>query len=289
MKDMKLIMENFNKFLAEQVDYDKAQKLINSNTFLRDVVKLEATADNMIEGGNYVLFYSPDSLKHIKNRHMDADAPGSLFKDDIDLKDTIKNLLSKEPSETGDRVKWLGVEVDEEVGKMGVEKANPEKVSAMKDYTMPGERQENVKITAGERKPTKKMTLVTGNVGKLDGKQIISLITAFPGSTEIDGVEMPMDRNNYAEKGFYFVLPEDSPLLADEKSEEERLYTDNWKNALEDEDDKEKLNPNENPYGKEIQFAHSQLRSLLNKNKNPSEDEIIKAIQDGWDEARYEA
>ena len=76
---MKLIMENFNKFLAEQVDYDKAQDLIDSNTFLRDVVKLKATAGNMIDSDKYVLFYSPDSLKHIKNRHMDANAPGSLF------------------------------------------------------------------------------------------------------------------------------------------------------------------------------------------------------------------
>ena len=74
----------------------------------------------------------------------------------------------------------------------------------------------------------------------------------------------------------------------DDYQKAERLYTDNWENALEDEDDKEELNPNKNPYGKEIQFAHSQLRSLLNKNKNPSEDEIIIAIQDGWEEGRRE-
>jgi hypothetical protein len=226
---MKLIMENFNKFLAEQVDYDKAQDLIDSNTFLRDVVKLKATAGNMIDSDKYVLFYSPDSLKHIKNRHMDANAPGSLFNDGIDLKSAIQSLLDKDPSETGDRVKWLGVEVDEEVGKMGVEKASPEEVSAMKDYEMPHPpedqkhkdwKPEFIKIKGGERKPTKKMTLITGNVGKLDGKQIISLITAFPGSTKIDGVELPNSRNDYAKEGFYFVLPEDSPLLAGEESKE---------------------------------------------------------------------
>ena len=74
----------------------------------------------------------------------------------------------------------------------------------------------------------------------------------------------------------------------DDYQKAERLYTDNWENALEDEDDKEELDPNENPHGKEIQFAHSNLRNLLNKNKDPSEEEIKKAIQDGWDEARYE-
>ena len=74
----------------------------------------------------------------------------------------------------------------------------------------------------------------------------------------------------------------------DDYQKAERLYTDNWEKALEDEDDDEELDPKKNPYGKEIQFAHSSLRNLLNKNKDPSEDEIKKAIQDGWDEGRYE-
>ena len=76
----------------------------------------------------------------------------------------------------------------------------------------------------------------------------------------------------------------------DDYQKAERLYTNNWKEALEGEpiEDNEELDPNENLYGKEIQFAHSSLRNLLNKNKDPSEDEIIKAIQDGWDEGRYE-
>ncbi|NBR40393.1 MAG: ATP-binding cassette domain-containing protein [Alphaproteobacteria bacterium] len=69
----------------------------------------------------------------------------------------------------------------------------------MKTYEMPhppeDEKHEDwepefIKIKGGERKPTKKMTLITGYVGELDGKQIVSLITAFPGSTKIDGVEI---------------------------------------------------------------------------------------------------
>ena len=238
---MKLIMENFNKFLAEQVDFDKAQDLINSNAFLRDVVKLEARDDNMIQGGDYVLFYSPASLKHIVERHKDPNAPGSLFYGDIkkSIQSTLENNSPNELTDkknnrvkkpvVGGRVKWLGMEANEEVGKMGVEKASPEEVSAMKTYEMPhppeDEKHEDwepefIKIKGGERKPTKKMTLITGYVGKLDGKQIVSLITAFPGSTKIDGVELPHNRNDYAKEGFYFVLPEDSPLLAGEESKE---------------------------------------------------------------------
>jgi len=216
MKSMKLIMENFNKFLAEQVDLDKAQELIDANPYLKG--KLQASEDNMIDSDKYVLFVSEDSLEHVKDRHMDADAPGSLFKDDIDLKDTIKNLLSKDPSEeAGDRVKWLGVEMDEDIGDMGVKLDDPEKVADMKDYTMPDGRQENVKITAGERDSTNKITLITSELGELDDKKVLSLITAFPGGTDIDGKEMPMDRNQFAEEGFYFVLPEGSPLLTDEE------------------------------------------------------------------------
>ena len=147
---MKLIMENFNKFLAEQVDkenfLDKVQELIDKDVFLRDEVELKATADNMIEGGNYVLFYSPDSLKHIEERHKDPNAPGSLFYGDI-KKSIESTLKSNPPSEftdkknnrtekpvVGGRVKWLGMETNEVVGKMGVKKASPEEVSAMKTY-----------------------------------------------------------------------------------------------------------------------------------------------------------
>ena len=220
---MKLIMESFNKFLAEQVDFDKAQELIDNNPYLKG--KLEANEDSMIDSDKYVLFVAEDSLDHVKDRHMDVDAPGSLFKADINLKDTIKNLLGKDPSEEADgRVKWLGVELDEDIGDMGVKLGDHDEVAGMKDYTMPGGRQEDVKIAAGERDSTNKMSLITAELGELDGKKVLSLITAFPGGTDIDGKEMPTDRSQFAEEGFYFVLPEDSPLLTgdagDDKEEE---------------------------------------------------------------------
>ena len=38
-------------------------------------------------------------------------------------------------------------------------------------------------------------------------KKLLSLITAFPGGTDVGGKEMPMDRNDFAAAGFYFVVP----------------------------------------------------------------------------------
>jgi hypothetical protein len=147
MKNMKLIMENFNKFLAEQVDYDKAQDLIDSDEFLRDKLELKATADNMIQGRDYVLFYK--DLDHIKERHKDPNAPGSLFYGDIkkSIQSTLENnspneFTDKENKRAGEpvvggRVKWINVDAGTDVGEEGIAEASSEEVEGMKDYRMP--------------------------------------------------------------------------------------------------------------------------------------------------------
>ena len=71
---------------------------------------------------------------------------------------------------------------------------------------MPGGRNEMVKLVTGERDSTNQISLMTGELGDLGGKKLLSLITAFPGGSEIGGKEMPMDRNDSAAKGFYFVV-----------------------------------------------------------------------------------
>ena len=235
MTSMKLIMENFNKFLAEQVDFGKAQDLIDSDEFLRDTVELKATAGNMIEGGDYVLFYK--DLDHIKERHKDPNAPGSLFYGDIkkSIESTLKNngpneYTDKENNRAegpviGGRVKWINVDAGSDVGEEGIAEASPEEVAGMKDYRMPDPPEkfkgedwtpEMVKIAAGERTPTQKINLITGYVGDLeDGKKLITLVTAFPGRGDV-----PLDRRDFAKEGLYFVLPETSPLLTGEESED---------------------------------------------------------------------
>ena len=203
---MKLLIENWRKFINEEVDAQAAQQLIDANSYLKG--KLTASPENMIEGDNYILVVSDQSLEHVKDRHQNASAPGSLFDPGLDLRSAMQNLLSQNPDEaSGGRVKWLGADAGMQVGKMGVKLASPEEVAKMKDYKMPGGRNEMVKIAAGEREPTSEISLITAELGDLGGKKLLSLITAFPGGTNVGGKEMPMDRNDFAAAGFYFVVP----------------------------------------------------------------------------------
>jgi len=202
---MKLLLENWRKFLNEQLDLQAAQQLIDANPYLKG--KLEASQENIIVSDRYALVVSDESLKHIKDRHMDAAAPGSLFSPGLDLRAALQGLLSTEPSEdSGGRVKWLGVDAGMEIGHMGVKLGNPAEVQRLKDFKMPGGRNEMVKVTSGNRTPTKEISLITAELGELGGRKLLSLITAFPGGTKVDGKEMPMDRNNFADNGFYFVV-----------------------------------------------------------------------------------
>ena len=188
------------------------QALIDKNDFLKG--KVTSSPSSIIEGDKFVLLFSEDSAKHIAERHLDGNKPGSLFKSGVNLRDVAKKILNISPSEqTGGRVKWLGVNGGE-VGEMGVAKASPEEVAKMKDYTMPDGGKEQVKIAPGERKPTSEVSLITAELGTLgNGKKALSMITMFPGGMKVDGVEIPMDRGQFASKGLYFVVDPSSSLL----------------------------------------------------------------------------
>ena len=139
---------------------------------------------------------------------------------DANLRDVMAKVLSMPASEeSGGRVKWLGVDYGSPIGAMGVKVGEPEEVAKMKDYTMPGGRNETVKVAPGERESTGEISLITAELGEMDGKKVLSLITAFPGGVDVDGKEMPMDRNDFAKEGFYFVLPDASPLLKESKQD----------------------------------------------------------------------
>ena len=212
-------MDNFDlrKYLAEgrllrEDVSQEVQTLVDKNEFLKGKVK--ATSSDILEGNKFVLLFSEDAAKHIIERHLDKNKPGSLFKNGISLRDIAKKIINTSPTTTdGGRIKWLSVNAGN-VGEMGVALASPEEVAKMKDYTMPDGAKEMVKIFGGKRKPTSKVSLITAELGELnDGRKALSLITMFPGGVEIDGKEIPMDRNKFASEGFYFVVDPSSPLL----------------------------------------------------------------------------
>ena len=218
MKKMNLVMEGWRKYLKEDLLKEQlvqeVQALIDQNQFLKGK-KLTAKDEDLIQGKSFVLVLPDASIGHIKERHTDGTKPGSLLSPNIDLKTVAKKVIDMNPSEQADgRVKWLGVNVGSAIGAMGVAKTSAEEIKSMTDYQMPDGKKEMVKITAGKRKPTSELSLITAELGALsDGKKALSLITMFPGGMEVDGTTIPADRSQFAQNGLYFPVDANSPLL----------------------------------------------------------------------------
>lgn len=189
--------------------YNEIQPMIDENPY----VSGQANASNVMETEEYVLYCSPASIEHILSRHADKYAPGSLMVDGIDLLAIVKDLIQTEADEVDSRgmVKWLERDTGSTVGYMGVAKGDPADVANMMDYSMQGYQGiEKIKIAPGERSATNLISLITAKLGEVsDGRTVLSLVTLFPGSNTIDGVEIPHTRPQFASSGFYFTLPGD--------------------------------------------------------------------------------
>jgi len=180
------------------------QSLLDNNQYLKGNT---VTNNDLIITDKYILYVSDESLSHIKERHRDVNKPGSIINQSVDLKKVIQKVISNPPTEeNGGRVKWLDINSGVDVGFMGVSKSSPEEVTKMTDYTMPDGKKELVKITQGQRTPTKLFNVITGEIGEVSGKKVLSLLTAFPGGMSVDGVNIPMDRGDMAKLGLHFVV-----------------------------------------------------------------------------------
>ncbi len=217
---MKITRKKLRRLLKETVSdafiVSEIQSFVDNNQYLKGTVVNE---QDLIHDTRYVLFAPESSLGHIKDRHMNVDAPGSTMYPEVDLRQTISAVLqTPETSSPEDfMVKWEGiVSPVGPIGDMGVASAPIETVMMMQDYQMPGGRNEMVKVAQGQRIPTDEITLVTAKLGQLtDGRLAISLVTMYPGGSTVDGIPIPFDRNQFAASGLYFPLPATSPILAD--------------------------------------------------------------------------
>lgn len=212
---MNMFEQTFNKhkrFLREhlnlnehvsQDDVVKIQTAIDGNQFLKGN---KVSDKDLISGDKFVLYVSDQSLGHIKTRHSDETKPGSIINQSVDLRKALESVINTQPNEVSNgRVKWLGVDVGREIGKMGIKLGSPEEVAKMQDYQMPDGKKETVKVTAGERDSTNLLSVVTSELTMLgDGRKVISLITMFPGDVKIGTVVVPMDRGEFAKHGLYF-------------------------------------------------------------------------------------
>ena len=173
----------------------------------------QVNQSNCIETDKFVLYASAEGIKHILDRHADKYAPGSLLEKNFDLLGEITRMIQEPPTEVDSRgmVKWLEKDLGKTVGYMGVAAANPAEVAQMQDYSMQGYQGiEKVKIAPGKRQPTNLLSLITAGIGNIsDGRQVLSLVTVFPGGNTVDGVEIPHSRPLFASAGLFFVLPPD--------------------------------------------------------------------------------
>ena len=189
--------------------YKEIQPMIDDNPY----VSGKAHEGNIIETDQFVLYASKEGIQHVLDRHADEYAPGSLLVAGFDLFAEITKMIQEPPTETDSRgmVKWLEKDLGKTVGYMGVAHADPATVADMYDYSMQGYQGiEKVKVAPGDREATSLLSLITAKIGQLpDGRQVLSLVTVFPGSNTIDGNEIPHSRPAFAGAGFYFVLPSD--------------------------------------------------------------------------------
>jgi len=189
--------------------YNEIQLMIDDNPY----VSGQADQSNCVESDKFVLYASAEGIKHILDRHADAYAPGSLLADNLNLLAELENLIQTEPDERDSRgmLRWLERDLGSTVGYMGVAQADATEVAQMQDYSMQGHQGiEKVKIAPGERAETNLLSLITAGIGQLpDGREVLSLVTVFPGSNTVNGVEIPHSRPDFASLGLYFVLPAD--------------------------------------------------------------------------------
>ena len=210
---------SLKKLLIEAIDgktINEFQKIIDDHGFLGNK-GIIVTEKDLLGSDNYVLFASESGLKHIEDRHKDPNMPGSVFVQGINLYSVMQDIIQKnKPNDMRQfpKVKWLSIQAKDVVGYSGLSLGTPEQVSQMKDFTTPGGRGEVVKVTAGQLRPTKTISLITIKIGDLpDGREALSLLTLFPGENVIDNVEVPASRDEFTAKGFYFQLPPGSPAL----------------------------------------------------------------------------
>ena len=61
--------------------------------------------------------------------------------------------------------------------------------------------QQDVPVIDGPLQPTERLNLIVGDIGKIGSKNLISLITVFPGVSE----PKAMNKKDYAKLGYYFL------------------------------------------------------------------------------------
>ena len=207
----------FEGIEGEEMIYNQINTMIESNQFLKG--KVVANKDTVFEAGDFMLLLG--DLDHITDAHIDETIPGSKFDKGIDLKKAIVSLVSNNKptemtkgfganetkvtnAEEAEKFKWLGLDSKVQVGVDNIHKSevNSEEFKSMNAYTYKDSRgnEFKIKVKEGEGEKTTFLSFIGAKLGEIDGKIVLSVITAFPGQ---NGAEVA-NRNDFEKLGYYF-------------------------------------------------------------------------------------
>lgn len=198
----------------EDVDMAAIQTMLDEH-WDSDIKGEKIDKSSIYETGDWVVLFTPNTVKHIMDGHKNKSKPGSYFDPSMDIQDTVLDIIkSKAPNENSDQfANWFEVDLGRPVGFMGVAKGDPEQVKKMPTQSMDipqadtGKRTVTFPVSAGKRSPTSLATVITEKCGKLaDGREVIYVATTWPGGSSVDGVKIPRERSEFADLGLYFVV-----------------------------------------------------------------------------------
>jgi hypothetical protein len=211
MKHIKLFED------LEDSEIEQVKMIIDENQYISDK---EVTDEKLISSDNWIIYISQQTLDHI-NSHMApsielGDAPGSYYTND--WKKGVENVISKYEPMVGEnppfRTAWTGLDAGVEVGYVTIgydEKLKLGDISEYKSYTydrpIRGEMvPETIIVKEETADKTNFITIVGSKIGEVNGKGLISLWTTYPDFKDgrIEGKEIPMNRNEFGQNGFYF-------------------------------------------------------------------------------------
>ncbi len=255
---MKLIMENWKRFLNEQEEpAAQVQQILQGNQYLSHLAD-KVTPDTVKDLKNlyYVQFPGELGSDHIK-KHFDKSNPGSSWAvPEQKVSDLILKVLSTPPTKQVEergttKYKWLNIPAGAQVGHDSLKKLDPSDpsisvstdlerfgmVDRVKDwdavsgvaeqnnyelvtqegkpYTkehlaadVPAFIKQDIGVIPGDKmqNPTDKVNVIAAQVGEVNGKPVLTLMTVFPGNSPVDaeGNDI-MNKKDFKDHGYYFI------------------------------------------------------------------------------------
>jgi serine/threonine protein kinase len=131
--EMKLIMENWNRFINEDVEQpvEKIKQIVSNNVHLKHLVP-KINEKTIKDLGNIYYLQFPDGLNsdHIK-KHFDKNSSASIFSISQDqVADLMLSIMKKNPTRSVTereilKHKWLNIPTDSQVGFDSLKKLDP--------------------------------------------------------------------------------------------------------------------------------------------------------------------